>query len=281
MAASAAFFIACNAYGQNAGTVTNHAFAIGKGAGKQGYSSVPCGSAKLPVGQASADPICQTITGDVTIDASGVTTIGANKVTNSMLATGTQDTVLGYFTSTTASATAVPDCTGALTYSTSTHTFSCSVLAGTGTVTQVNTGYGVTGGPITTTGTIDVSLSNLTNSLGSDVDLNDTGSYFPGPSVPQGTTGTWFVSGTVTLTDTGGAADFYCELWDGTTVFASGATKSASANYSISLSLSGVIASPSGNSRIDCKDATATTGKILYNKSGNSKDSTLTAVRIQ
>ena len=51
------------------------------------------------------------------------------------LPTGTQDTVLGYFGSTTMSASAIPNCTGALIYSTSTHLFSCSTGAGTGTVT--------------------------------------------------------------------------------------------------------------------------------------------------
>lgn len=86
VAASAAFFIAGSAFAQNAGSVTSHAFVIGKGAGQTGYTSLLCGSAQLAVGQSAADPICRTITGDVTIDGSGVTAIGANKVTNSMIA---------------------------------------------------------------------------------------------------------------------------------------------------------------------------------------------------
>jgi hypothetical protein len=83
--ASAAFFIAGSALAQNAGTVTNHAFALGKGPGVGGYTSLLCGSAQLAVGQAAADPICQTITGDVTISAAGATAIGATKVTSAML----------------------------------------------------------------------------------------------------------------------------------------------------------------------------------------------------
>jgi hypothetical protein len=67
------------------GTVTNHAFALGKGAGSTGYTSLLCTSAQLAVGQAAADPICQTISGDVTISAGGVTAIGATKVTSAML----------------------------------------------------------------------------------------------------------------------------------------------------------------------------------------------------
>lgn len=74
-AVSAAFFMAA-AQAQNAGTVTQHAFAVGKGAGAQGYASLLCASAQLAVGQSAADPICQTITGDVTINASGVTALG-------------------------------------------------------------------------------------------------------------------------------------------------------------------------------------------------------------
>jgi hypothetical protein len=80
-----AFFFTCPALAQNAGTVTNHAFALGKGPGVTGYTSLLCTSAQLAVGQAAADPICQTVTGDVTISAGGVTAIGANKVTNAQI----------------------------------------------------------------------------------------------------------------------------------------------------------------------------------------------------
>ncbi|WP_441235670.1 hypothetical protein [Bradyrhizobium sp. 930_D9_N1_4] len=84
--ASAAFFIV-SAQAQNS-TVTNHAFAIGKGPGVSGYTSLLCGSAQLAVGQSAADPICRTLSGDVTLNSSGVTAIGAGKVTSSMLASG-------------------------------------------------------------------------------------------------------------------------------------------------------------------------------------------------
>jgi hypothetical protein len=80
----AAFVFSSPALAQT-GTVTNHAFALGKGAGVTGYTSLLCTSAQLAVGQAAADPICQTVTGDVTISAGGVTAIGATKVTSAML----------------------------------------------------------------------------------------------------------------------------------------------------------------------------------------------------
>jgi hypothetical protein len=76
VAASAAFFIV-SAHAQNAGTVTNHAFAVGKGAGNSGYTSLLCGSAQLAVGQSAADPICKTITGDWTLSAAGIATLAA------------------------------------------------------------------------------------------------------------------------------------------------------------------------------------------------------------
>lgn len=74
LVASAAFFIA-NAQAQNAGTVTNHAFTIGKGAGNTAYTSLLCGSAQLAVGQSAADPICRTVTGDGTLSAAGALSV--------------------------------------------------------------------------------------------------------------------------------------------------------------------------------------------------------------
>lgn len=71
---TAAFFVA-SAQAQNAGTVTNHAFAIGKGAGTTGYTSLLCGSAQLAVGQSAADPICRTMSGDATFSAAGALTL--------------------------------------------------------------------------------------------------------------------------------------------------------------------------------------------------------------
>lgn len=123
-------------------------------------------------------------------------------------------------------------------------------------------------------------LGQLTNSLGADVALNNTANYFDGPSVAQGSTGTWFATGTVTLQDPAGAQNFYCKLWDGTTVMASGNAVSAAASARQTISLSGVLASPAGNLRISCRDPGATTGVMEFNRTGNSKDSTITVFRI-
>lgn len=125
-----------------------------------------------------------------------------------------------------------------------------------------------------------VSMQPITASLGADVALNNTSNYFAGPAVAQGTAGTWFVSATITLEDTAGAATFYAKLWDGTTVIASGATTSPAVNNAISITLSGRIAAPAGNLRIDARDITSTSGYMRYNETGNAKDCTITAIRI-
>lgn len=119
----------------------------------------------------------------------------------------------------------------------------------------------------------------LTNSLSGDVALNNVSNYFNGPSVAQGTIGTWFVSGQVTLTDTAGA-NFFAKLWDGTTVIDSAGAGISTTGILACISLSGFINSPAGNLRIDARDASNTTGTMKFNITGNSKDSTITAFRI-
>jgi hypothetical protein len=126
-------------------------------------------------------------------------------------------------------------------------------------------------------------LINATSSLSGDVTMNNTSNYFDGPSTNCGsacTLGTWFASGNVVVYDTAGLSNISCKLWDGTTVIDSAIATSPAASYRAEISLSGVISSAAGNLKISCKDATATTGLILFNSSGNSKDSTITAIRI-
>lgn len=128
----------------------------------------------------------------------------------------------------------------------------------------------------------DITLNTLTSlsaSLGADVNLNNTGSYFDGPSVAQGTSGTWLVIGTVTVGDTA-SADIYAKLWDGTTVIDSAQSIVPSANVRTSITLVGVITSPAGNLKISVRDPGTVNGKIYFNQSGNSKDSSIVAVRI-
>lgn len=149
----------------------------------------------------------------------------------------------------------------------------------TGTVTQINTGIGLTGGPITASGSLAVSLPALTNTTSADITATTTG-YVDGPSVAQGTSGSWFASGQVTVRDNAGVAIMSAKLWDGSAIINSAAVSIPAAGEVMVMPLTGVLTNPSGNIRISVLDGTSSRGVILFNQSGNSKDSTLTVVRI-
>lgn len=121
---------------------------------------------------------------------------------------------------------------------------------------------------------------SITASLGADVALNNTANYFDGPSVAQGTVGTWLATGQVTVRDTAGAAGIRVKLWDGTTVIDSAYVTVGAANFAVVVHLSAVITSPAGNLRISVRDESSTSGSMQYNSSANGKDCTLTAIRI-
>ncbi len=110
-----------------------------------------------------------------------------------------------------------------------------------------------------------VALQNASNALSGNVALNNTAAFFDGPSMAQGTSGTWFVSGTVTVQDNASAANILAKLWDGTTVIASTQGFIGGVAGTISLTLSGIIASPAGNIRISVADVTTTSGLIRAN----------------
>lgn len=120
----------------------------------------------------------------------------------------------------------------------------------------------------------------FTNCLTTDVALNNAAAYFDGPSVPQGTSGTWMVFGQVTITDTVSPLTANIKLWDGVNVIASGSVDLYINTARDVVHLSGTITNPAGNLRISVQDTVAATGKILANSSGANKDSSITAVRI-
>jgi len=125
-------------------------------------------------------------------------------------------------------------------------------------------------------------LTSISAVLGADVNLNNTANFFDGPSVAQGSSGTWFVFASIVLTNTAAAADAYqVKLWDGTTVVASSYFKQNIATISsVHVSLAGVITSPAGNLKVSVRDPATTAGKISASASGIGNDSMIVAVRI-
>jgi hypothetical protein len=127
-------------------------------------------------------------------------------------------------------------------------------------------------------------MSAITNSLTTGVNITTT-TFVDGPSVAQGTSGTWFASGGVMIYD-GTAGDSYrIKLWDGNSIIDSKlvaltAIGSLGSGYRAKCSLSGIISNPAGNIRISVAATGPTTGAIESNESGQGKDSTLTAIRI-
>ena len=118
----------------------------------------------------------------------------------------------------------------------------------------------------------------VSSALSVDVLLNNTGTYFDGPSMAQGTSGTWLAIGTVVVQDTAGLANIGCKLWDGTTVFASGQVTIGAANSTAVVTLFSGLHNFScrKHKKISCIDATSTSGKIRFNQSGNSRDGLIT-----
>ena len=125
-----------------------------------------------------------------------------------------------------------------------------------------------------------VSLTTITNSLGADVAMNLATTDFQGPSITQGSTGTWVAHGKITFTSTVGNPDIWCKLWDGTTVIDSGRTTVTGVSLFNTLHLSGDISSPAGNIHFTCQ-SNGNGAVMKFNASGYSKDSTLTAERTQ
>lgn len=124
------------------------------------------------------------------------------------------------------------------------------------------------------------SLSNSSNTLGADVALNNTANYFDGPSLSLGT-GTWVVITNLLVIDTGATARIDGKLWDGTNVFDSRSAYSSNTARGVPLPLAAII-TLAGTTTIkaSARDVDATTGKILFNQTGNSKDSRIIAFKV-
>ena len=110
-----------------------------------------------------------------------------------------------------------------------------------GGVTSVDGGYGVTGGPITSSGTLAVSLTQQSSFLGADVTMTNANQWYDGPSLSLAA-GTWlvFASANVGRTSTT-AGNYDLRISTGSTHYASVQQYHASvANNWAALSCNGV-----------------------------------------
>jgi hypothetical protein len=125
------------------------------------------------------------------------------------------------------------------------------------------------------------SLTSLTGSVGADITMTPAATYFDGPSVAQGTVGTWLVTGTVSISGATVNDNIVAKLWDGATLISDLSQQSNGNSGLLAISLSGVITNPTGNLRITVMDVTTAGAKI---KAGDgidaTKASTITAIRI-
>ncbi len=125
-----------------------------------------------------------------------------------------------------------------------------------------------------------LSLTTATNALTGNVTLTTQNTVYDGPSMAQGVVGKWDCQGSVTIKDNGGAAIFFVQLWDGTTVIASAVASQATAANPISVTLCGQLLTPAGNIRISVTNTTRNGGSIVFNDSGYSTDSVIFGTRI-
>lgn len=155
--------LAAPALAQNPGTVTNHAFAIGKGSGHAGYGSALCTSAQVPVGQSAADPLCRTVSGDATLSAAGALTLATVNSNVGSFGSATQCVALTTNGKGLITAASAVTCTPAI----------ASVTGlGTGVATALGTNIGSAGAPVLFDGAGGTPSSiDLTNATGTAAGL--------------------------------------------------------------------------------------------------------------
>jgi hypothetical protein len=123
-------------------------------------------------------------------------------------------------------------------------------------------------------------MSAITNSLTSSVAINNTTFFFDGPSVAQGTVGTWFVMGQFCYRAGVAGPSMVYRLWDGTTIISSGEFVEGPGTVATSItcfSLSGIISNPTGNIKISVLDNNTTSSQIT---GSGGKESSISAIRI-
>jgi hypothetical protein len=278
--------------GTGAATFTAHNLLIGEGTNP--IAAAACANGAILIGQgSSADPQCITPGGDITITGGGTVTIAANAVSNAKFRQGAGLSLVGVAGSATANvadivgtanqipivnnggtALAFTTVSGDLTNVSGAFTIANAAVTN---VKLANSSTAVAGATCTLGSTCG--LAATTNSLVGAVTMTTAGVYYDGPSVAQGATGTWFASGNATVSVPLVGNLVLCRLSDGTTTIDSGALQSA-ASQIVTIHLSGYLASPAGNLRISCTNATTNGGTIATGNGSDQKASTISAFRI-
>ena len=122
-------------------------------------------------------------------------------------------------------------------------------------------------------------MSPLNGALGSIVTLNTT-NFIDVACVAQGTNGTFFAVGVVTIQGGNSTATIGAKLWDGNNVIATTGVTTSSTGNSIMMSLQGFISNPTGNIRLSVRDNGPSNSNVVFNQTGAGKDTTVTAIRI-
>lgn len=215
------------------------------------------------------------LTGNVTSSACA-TTIGANQVARTMEAQGIARSVIGVTGNATAN---VADIQGAANQFLGVNNAGTAlVFSSIPNAALLNSATTIAGQTCALGSTCGLSVIN--NSLVGAVTMTTQNTYYDGPSVAQGSTGTWFASGNATVSAVAANNQVLCKLWDGTTVIDSG-TLQPSNSLNVTIPLSGYLASPAGNLRISCTNASASGGTIATTNGIDAKASTISAFRIQ
>ena len=129
-----------------------------------------------------------------------------------------------------------------------------------------------------------VSLPSLVSYLTTPVNFTSGTTWFDGPSVAQGTVGTFLVIARASCTDSAAASPFAARITDGTNVYdTSSYFYSLVAGSFIDKIMVAIVASPAGNLKLQAQIArSATTGQLTANVQGVTapRDTFIMAIRI-
>lgn len=121
--------------------------------------------------------------------------------------------------------------------------------------------------------------------LAADVAMNNIANYFDGPSLVL-TAGTYDVTSRLTVSAFNAASNLLFKLWDGSTVYDSGwigAPNNNSVTAPAATQIVGfgrITVTSTATLKLSVRNPDVTTGSILFNATGNSKDSVIKAIRI-